>query len=104
MISVTTFEDALLNALWKKRGGRNWWLVEVPIGYADAPPNSRRHRRVDAVVLERRRRKVSPRLCDLDEFKGAVEGAPVELIEAKKRLNVQVVGQLLAGASMFAAR
>jgi hypothetical protein len=33
-----------------------------------------------------------------------VIGARVELIEAKKRLNESVVGQLLAGAAMFAAR
>jgi hypothetical protein len=52
VIPVSTFEDALLNALWKQRDGCDWWLVEVPIGYADAPPNSRRHRRIDAVVLD----------------------------------------------------
>ena len=104
MIPVSTYEDALLNALWRQRGGTNWWFLEVPIGYADAPANSRRHRRLDAVVLPFPRPEVSPQLQDLDELTEAVVGAKVELVEAKKRLNTDVVGQLLAGASMFSSR
>lgn len=104
MIPVSTYEDALLNGLWRRRGESNWWLLEVPIGYADAPANSRQHRRIDAVVLAADQSRISAPLQDLDEFTEAVLDAKIEMIEAKKRLNVSVVGQLLAGASMFSAR
>lgn len=91
----TEFEDRLLHALWNERQRGGWWLAEVPIG-GGSP------RRIDAVVVPGSEDRSSREGVDLDDFRAAVAaGADVELIEAKERLNVEVVAQLLCGARMF---
>jgi hypothetical protein len=48
--------------------------------------------------------RISEQLEDLDDVVDALEGRPVELIEAKGELNIDVIGQLLCGASMFSSK
>ena len=97
---VRRYEDALLHALWKGRGRRGWWLLEVPVGHGAAG----RQRRIDAVVIHDAGPRVSGQGQDLEEFGQAVAGAHIEVIEAKKRLNFSVVGQVLAGTAMLSER
>lgn len=73
----------------------------MPAGAAGA---SGQPRRIDAVFLDWSEARSSTQNQDLDEFAEAVVDSPVELIEAKERLNVDVVGQLLAAASTFSSR
>ena len=103
-IPGSSFEDGLLRALRRQRDERGWWLLELPIGYPKALAGSRGNRRVDAVVLPTHPARVSPQLQDLAAFESNVGGCEVELIEAKRTLNVDVIGQLLCGASMFTAK
>ena len=98
------FEDALVRAYWQSRAQSGWWLLELPIGYPTSSAGSARNRRIDAVVLPQSRPRVSPQLQGLDDFAEAVEGADVEIVEAKRGLNTAVIGQLLCGLSMFTAR
>ena len=78
-----------------RREQAGWWLAELPVGEG-AP------RRFDAVAVAGVDKRQSPGGSDLDDFRSSVaEGNDVELIEVKKELNEQVVGQLLAGAPMF---
>lgn len=101
---VRTFEDALLHALWLQRGGDGWWLLEVPIGYGELDDRADgRNRRIDAVVIHDVETRVSVQLADLDELAKTIKGARVEIIEAKKRLNFAVAGQILAGVPMFSS-
>jgi hypothetical protein len=93
------WEDLLLAALWAERAEGGWWLQELPVGYSKEPSPS--DRRIDAVVLPEGPGKVSPPNQDFEKFEEAVAGQPVELIEAKSSLNIDVIGQLLCGASMF---
>jgi hypothetical protein len=98
------FEDALLRGLWEQRSRSGWWLLEVPLGYPGTGAASRANRRIDAIVLPEARAGVSPYLGDLEAFEGSLGYGDVELIEAKRELNVDVIGQLLCGASMFTSR
>jgi hypothetical protein len=88
-------EDRYLHELWRNRQRVGWWLAEVPIGQGAA-------RRIDAVVIESPRPRRSKAGADLRDFGVAVaEGGSIELIEAKARLNPDVIGQLLCGAHLF---
>jgi hypothetical protein len=88
-------EDRWLHGLWLRRGHKGWWLAEVPIG-------KRAPRRYDAVVVQSERPRHSEAKADLEEFRAVVAGgADVELVEAKRTLNEEVVGQLLGGVPTF---
>ncbi len=88
--------------MWRNHAG--WWHFEVPLGYppGTAPPG--RARRLDALVIPNAPSQLSQEKEDLAELPKALDGQPVELIEAKWELNVDVIGQLLCGASMFTAQ
>ena len=100
-----SLEDELLRAYWLQVGGRLY--LEVPIGGpggpGDWPPGSK-IRRIDCVRVGRAdaQREGIVRFSDCREEFGKVIGhGPVELIEAKKKLNRLVIGQVIAGADMF---
>ena len=93
------WEDRLLAGLWEQRSHDGWWLQELRVGYSKAP--SRSDRKIDAIVLPESPPLISGPDQDLDALEEAIAGRPVELIEAKSHLNVDVIGQLLCGASMF---
>jgi hypothetical protein len=95
------FEDALLRAYRQHRAG--WWFLELPVGYRRAGGGSPPRRRIDAVILPDASDAVSTDLADLQPFGGALHGADVEIVEAKRELNPAVIGQLLCGLSMFSA-
>jgi hypothetical protein len=100
----TSYEDNLLRAAWVQRGQSGWWLKEVGLGYPGEPP-SHSDRRLDALILVDAPAKVSDKGEDLDEMSEVIEaGGTVELVEAKKELNTNVLGQLLCGLSMFRAK
>jgi hypothetical protein len=85
-------EDRFLNELWRRRERKGWWLAEVPLGT----------RRADAVVLAASEPAQSAEGEHLGDFSASVaSGAEVEILEAKKELNVGVIGQLLAASLLF---
>lgn len=91
----TSGEDWTLNALWKSRNKRGWWAAEFAVG-TGAP------RRIDALVVATTRPEHSPAGSHVDSLRAALEsGLEAELIEAKKELDVPVVGQILCGAQML---
>jgi hypothetical protein len=97
-------EDSLLRAVWNQRDHAGWWLFEVPLGYPIGTPPPVSARRLDALVLPESAARLSDAKQDLVELDTAIEGQPVELIEAKWDLNTSVIGQLLCGTSMFTAQ
>ena len=91
-----TGEDRTLNALWRSRDKKGWWLAEVAIG-TGAP------RRIDALVVDWPKPRRSPEGADVDDLRRELAaGREAELIEAKKKLDVATIGQLLCGAQMLA--
>lgn len=98
----TTAEDRMLHALWRRRGGRDWWLAEVPVGF-DGQLTDRRARRIDAVVVETDTPRTSAGGKDLDELQSALS-VRAEVIEAKNHpLRTDVIGQALCGRLQLAA-
>ena len=96
-------EDKLLFDLRQGRPEPAWWLAEVPIGWSRTPTESKA-RRIDAVVIPWTEPRCSAQSQDLDAFADAAPQAPsIELIEAKRQLNADAIGQLLAAAHMFPA-
>lgn len=94
-------EDEMLHALWNRREHHGWWLAEVPVGFRGTH-NDGGSRRIDAVVVGSPEPRHSAGGLDLEEFGEVVaQGVPVELIEAKKNLNADTIGQLLCGADLF---
>lgn len=91
-----TGEDRTLNALWNARERRGWWLAEVGVG-TGAP------RRIDAVVVDWPEPRHSSEGADVEELgRELSRGLDAKLIEAKKKLDVATIGQLLCGAQMLA--
>jgi hypothetical protein len=85
-------EDKSLRALRGARGHSGWWLAEVPVGAR--PP-----RRLDAVVVPWPGPRCSRAGQDVNELREVVAGgAEVEVVEAKKSLDDEAIGQLLSGA------
>lgn len=74
------------------------------IGFATASQVASSDRRLDALVIPSGGDRVSPQGHHLSEIGTAVESHPVDLIEAKARLDIDVIGQLLCGAAMFTAK
>lgn len=100
----TSFEDDLLRGAWVQRGRSGWWLKEVGLGYP-GERRTRHDRRLDALILVDAPAQVSDKGEDLDEMAEAIAaGRPVELVEAKRELNTNVIGQLLCGLWMFRAK
>jgi hypothetical protein len=97
-IAGNRFEDLLLRAYWHGRRGDGWWFPEFAIGDGTAA-----RRRIDAVVLPASPARLSTDHADRDAFLESVTGAPVEIVEVKRRLNTAVIGQLLCGSAMFDA-
>lgn len=93
-------EDQLLHRLWQRRRHEGWWLAEVPVGGSSA--KDARPRRFDAIVVPWPTPRQSAAGADLGELKNVVAaGCEVELIEAKRDLNADAIGQLLSGAHLF---
>jgi hypothetical protein len=97
-------EDASLLAWWRGHPRRGWLWLEVEIGRAGPGqwPNRRSHRRIDAVhVPGHPRREIADWVDDPASLEQAVDGAEIEIVEAKRELDVCVIGQCVAGVDMF---
>lgn len=97
-------EDWSVIGWWRShpRRGLLWVEVEIGRGGPGAWPNPRSHRRIDAVHLPGHPdRVVRDWGGGSAGFVEAVTGSEIEIVEAKKRLNVDVIGQCIAGIDMF---
>jgi hypothetical protein len=101
-------EELLLQDYCSRAGGP--YYLEVPVGkhrHGSPWPKGSRVRRIDAVrvtseggSLDRgEMKRWDPR--SREEFRDAIKTGPVELIEAKIKLNRPVIGQVIAGSEMF---
>lgn len=93
LTSPHTREDRLLANMWNDRDRHGSWFLEFGVGHGSP-------RRIDALVI-------SPddppnQGADLRwAFDQLKSGAPVEVVEAKFRLDATVIGQAVAGRSML---
>jgi hypothetical protein len=104
MVPVKLTEVELLEAYWQDVGGLV--CIEVPVG-GNLPgvwPERSKIRRLDGV----RFRSIDGvddgivRYYDVDQhFSEWVSRYPVEVIEAKRKLNRPVIGQVIVGVDMF---
>jgi hypothetical protein len=101
---VKSGEDWSVYEWWQAHANPGWLLMEVKLGQGGPGdwPNRRSHRRLDALHIPGHpRREVTYWGSEFDELADAVRGRRVELIEAKRRLNYDVIGQCIAGVTMF---
>ena len=97
-------EDWSVIRWWRRhaRQGLLWVEVEIGRGGPGDWPNTRSHRRIDAVHFPGNpARVVRDWGASSTGFADAVAGSEIEIVEAKKSLNVAVIGQCLAGIDMF---
>jgi len=92
-----SFEDRLLESYLKANPGR--LFLEVPLWFDVDPSEARR---IDGVLIPGEDTLVYlSGSYSMDKLKEAVDNQTVHLIEAKKRLNRTVIGQLLVGKALF---
>lgn len=95
--SPTTFEDRLLNKYLNKNPGK--LFLEVRVGGSEDTLNARR---IDGVLVPHSECKVySPGDYTRKDFKQAIDGNNIHLIEAKRTLNRNVIGQVIVGSSLL---
>lgn len=94
-----TFEDKLISKYRSQVEGN--MFLEVPIGNdKDIWPKGSKTRRVDCIRVLNNSKDIY-RYNDLEIFKDCIKDKHIELIEAKKRLNRLVIGQVIVGIDMF---
>lgn len=108
----------MLESTWEPKNNEDDWLktyhaqhvgqvfTEVPIGWSRGNGNWAEHgqvRYIDAIRFpDAKDSEEIYRFSDgPDRFLDLVDGAAVELIEVKRKLNRLVIGQLVAGFEMF---
>jgi hypothetical protein len=92
-----SFEDKLLENYLRKNPGR--LFLEVPLWFNVDPSKAKR---IDGVLIPGEDTIVYPSgWYSLDELQKAVDNQAVRLIEAKRKLNRSVIGQLLVGKALF---
>ena len=103
-----TFEDKLLLKYWREVGGVIFTEVRVGKGGVRQWPDGSRPRLIDADRIIRTLRKKMPadiityhRKSNSDVFAKMVNGAAVEIIEAKRKLNRPVIGQAIVGKDLL---
>ena len=99
-------EDELLERYWQDQGKPMLWLeVKLGGGGPGAWPNKRSHRRLDGLMIPGLAVTGEPNVRwwgDRNhELADHVRGRPIELIEVKRHLNFDVIGQAIAGTDMF---
>lgn len=93
----STLEDRLLDLYRRDHPGALY--LEVPVGGGDP-----RHgpRRIDGVLIPDREPAVHPQHSyGMEEIRAVADGATVHLLEAKRTLNRNVIGQVVAGRPLL---
>ncbi len=103
-----TYEDKLLLKYWREVGGVIFTEVRVGKGGVRQWPDGSRPRLIDAVRIIRPLHKIIPadiityrKKSTRDIFTKMVNGATVEVIEAKRRLNRPVIGQAIVAKDLL---
>lgn len=92
-----TLEDRLLDRYHRDHPGE--LFLEVPVG-GDDPSHG--PRRIDGVLIPDREPAVHPQHSyGRDDLLSAANGATVHLLEAKRTLNRNVIGQVVAGMPLL---
>ena len=98
-------EDRLLLDWWEQRGGRGLLVLEVRLGEGGPGdwPDRRRHKRLDGLHLSEAGQDeiVDWRDVGSTALGELVESSAVSVLESKDILNVDVIGQAVAGVDMF---
>jgi hypothetical protein len=99
-----SYEDHLLQRYWEAQGKRGLMVVEVQLG-RDGPVGvggSKRkgHWRMDAVYIPDHPRGEIREWHSGDELDNEIVDRDVEIIEAKRFWNTDVIGQVVAGAAL----
>jgi len=87
MINFTTAEDKLIKKYWKDNPGK--LFMEVPVGKV-----RNRKRRIDAIIISEKENELCDQHSDVEE---EIEGEIIHVIEAKRRLGRNVIGQIEVG-------
>jgi hypothetical protein len=98
------YEDKLLLQYARKRRGTVY--AEVPIGINSPPSDSERRYldgvRIPSVAQKKARAEIITYTSGRsDEFREAIAGKEVEVIEVKRTLNRPVIGQVSVGQDVF---
>ncbi len=100
-----TAEDALLLDWWQSRGGSGLLLLEVKLGLAGPGdwPNKRSYRSLDGLHLPGAGDDAVVRWTSFDRNRlpGLLRSEPAVILEAKRELNTDVIGQAIAGRDFF---
>lgn len=98
-----TGENHSLLAYWQHRGERGLMYLEVHLGGGGPGdwPNRRSHRALDALYLPDHPDSAIRHWTPDVGLAAAVDGQVCEIVEAKNHLNVDVIGQCIAGVDMF---
>jgi hypothetical protein len=97
-------EDRLLLEWWRSRGETGRLVLEVKIGLwgPGGWPAKKNHKRLDGLHIPSAPSGIVHwDHADHDEFAELVADEPVNLLESKDSLNVDVIGQAEAGIDMF---
>jgi hypothetical protein len=93
----SSFEDRLLDRYLKDNVGK--LFLEVPVGGTNNPLNARR---IDGVLIPDNTLTVyPPNKYTTEDLQKEINGSSVHLVEAKRTLNRNVIGQVQAGSSLF---
>ena len=87
MVDFTTAEDKLIKKYWKDNPGK--LFMEVPVGKV-----RNRKRRIDAIIISGKENKLCEHQVNIKE---EIEGEIIHVIEAKRKLNRPVIGQIEVG-------
>ena len=87
MVNFTTFEDKLIKKYWEDNPGK--LFMEVPVGKV-----RNRKRRIDAILIPGKENKYYDNNSNIEE---EITGKEVHVIEAKRRLGRNVIGQIEVG-------
>ncbi len=99
MFIPRTLEDKLIHKYWEETGGIVF--LEVPIGNDKSIwPEGSKIRRIDGIRIENEDSQIY-KPFDTVLFTETIKEKNIELIEAKKKLNRLVFGQIIAGIDMF---
>lgn len=94
---MPSIEDLLISEYSKNNIGEIY--KEVPVGKIE---NKKRQRRIDAVLIEGNKTIIHEQgTYNIEEVHHKVKGSKIHLIEAKKTLGRNVVGQLEVGLFLF---